>query len=83
MAEDLNPRWVNYCRAHGRTSTEQLAHDAAEFPGGKMTGFLLWHRARIQEAYKAIPDAFTFGGITNHETYDAWLTAWVDKALEN
>lgn len=29
----MNPRYLNYCRAHGRGPKEQLAHDRKEFPG--------------------------------------------------
>lgn len=77
-----NPRWANYCRAHGRTSEEQLAIDAERYPGGKMVGFLLWHKARLVEGSHAIPQAFFKGGLIDHEAYDAWLTTWVDNYLQ-
>jgi hypothetical protein len=38
----MNPRYLAYCRAHGRTPAEMLEHDDKEWPGGKMTGFILW-----------------------------------------
>jgi hypothetical protein len=40
--EIAQPRYAAYCAANGRTPAEQLAHDEAEYPGGKMAGFLVW-----------------------------------------
>lgn len=79
-----NPRYLAYCRWHGVTPDEMLAHDRKVWPGGPMCGFILWSHARIQEAYKAIPLAFVpGGGLTEkgHEIYDAWLEARVDREL--
>lgn len=81
MTEAWNPRYLAYCRAHGRGPDEQLAHDRIEWSGGSMVGFILWHRKRIQEAYKEIPHVFVHGTPTDHEAYDAWLNAWVDRHL--
>lgn len=38
----MNPRFVAYASANGRTPEAQLAHDAEAFPGGKMCGFIIW-----------------------------------------
>ena len=40
--EIAQPRYAAYCAANGRTPAEQLAHDEAEYHGGKMAGFLVW-----------------------------------------
>lgn len=42
-----------YSQAHGRGPAEQLAHDSARFPGGKMAGYLAWMTLRIAE-FKAL-----------------------------
>lgn len=76
----LNPRYANYCRAHGRTPDEQLEHDRREWRGGTMCGFILWHSERLGEARRALPNAFVIGGgLWNHAAYDAWLTERVDR----
>lgn len=38
----MNPRYVAYAAAHGRTTDEMLAHDRDAFPGGRMAGFMIW-----------------------------------------
>lgn len=45
----MNPRFVAYCVAHGRSPEEMLAHDAERFPGGKMTGFIVWISQQVRE----------------------------------
>lgn len=77
----MNPRYLNYCRAHGKTPDEMLEHDRKEWPGGVMAGFILWHKARLGESMKALPGAWAPYGLTDHAAYDAWLTARVDEML--
>lgn len=45
----MNPRYLAYCVAHGRTPEEMLAHDAERFPGGKMAGFIVWISRQVRE----------------------------------
>ena len=76
MADDLNPRWVNYARVHGRSPEDQLAHDRDRWKGGSMCGFILWGRAQIAAFGKAHPEAFVVGGrLADHAAYDRWLDA--------
>lgn len=75
----MNPRYVAYAGAHGRSPADQLAHDREEWPGGSMCGFLLWNRARLAEASKEIPAAFCLGRLADHDAYDAWLAAYVAR----
>lgn len=46
-----NPRYLAYAKAHGFEGDPEgmLAHDSAEWPGGHMTGFILWIQARWAE----------------------------------
>lgn len=40
---NVQPRYAAYCITLGARSREEMVErDAAAYPGGKMTGFLLW-----------------------------------------
>lgn len=45
----LNPRYVAYCKSQGRTPDDQLKHDEEKYPGGSMTGFILWTNEKWNE----------------------------------
>lgn len=72
---DLNPRWVNYARVHGRTPDEQLAHDRERWKGGSMCGFILWGREMLPRFSREHPEAFMVGRLIDHAAYDRWLDA--------
>ena len=74
----MNPRYVNYARAHGMGPDAMLDHDRNQWPGGVMTGFILWNTARLQDFGKINPRAFIGHGLIDHAAYDRWLTDWVD-----
>jgi len=72
-----NPNYVAFARAHGRTPDAQAQFDRAKWPGGQMTGFLLWVSQQVREAYAA-----GAGGVvqdrnglhvTGQEAWAAWL----------
>ena len=39
---EYSTRYLAYCAALGRSPDEQLAYDREAWPGGCMTGFILW-----------------------------------------
>ena len=39
---DWNPHYVAYARAHGKSPGEMLRQDKTKWPGGRMSGFLIW-----------------------------------------
>ena len=45
----MNPRYLAYAKAHGKTPAGMLASDTERWPGGKMAGFILWVGARWAE----------------------------------
>ena len=78
----MNPRYLNYCRVHGRTPDEQHAHDEVAWPGGRMTGFISWMSQQMRAFHAAHPEAFLggkFHALFNHETWDRWLDATTTK----
>jgi hypothetical protein len=42
MKTEWNPQYVQYAKVHGRTPDDMLAHDRERWPGGVMTGYILW-----------------------------------------
>jgi len=78
-AVGLNPRYVEYCRAHGLTPDAMLARDEEAYPGGCMTGFILWIGARWRE-WEALTKRGTVHSIEDHAAFDAWLATWEEAA---
>lgn len=76
----MNSRYLAYCAAHGRTPDEQAAADGEKYPGGKMTGFLLWMSARLSEysthlgLHRSSMEFHTAVGYPpGSDVFDAWL----------
>ena len=70
---DFNPRYVAYAQAHGNTPQEQQDADAARWPGGCMTGYILWIDERLREFRAERPEAFCYGGLCDHDGFTDWL----------
>ncbi|MFH0917012.1 MAG: hypothetical protein V1912_11300 [bacterium] len=71
---DINPRYLAYCRAHGMTPDEMLAHDRQEYPGGVNVGFVNWFNAQWR-AWRASIGLTVRRPLTDAEVaaFDAWL----------
>ena len=75
----MNPRYVEYARAHKRTPEKMMAYDRRRFPGGLMTGFVLWNGARwlewkalhLELAPRAKGDTWYIGD-EQHDDFDRW-----------
>lgn len=68
-----NPRYVAYCEAHNVTDPdEMIAFDHARFPGGRMTGFIVWIQAMWIRWDRANPGR-TMHGPAEHHDFDRWL----------
>lgn len=85
MMATWNTRYVEYARLHGKEPEAMQTHDRQEWPGGRMTGFLLFIRARWGEHNKITgrnPDARA--NEEHHRAFDAWLPGRIDelRALE-
>lgn len=72
-----NRRYLAYCRSQGHPDpAKMLASDREKWPGGSMTGFILWSNERIAEFLRENPQHKMNGSLRNvgaHEAYDAWL----------
>lgn len=81
MATEYQPRYLAYCRAHGRDPEAQISHDRERWPGGAMTGFILWIRERWQAWAKETKHPMhrqgwnAFRGPEDHANFDAWLAS--------
>lgn len=84
MMATPNPRYVNYARVHGNSHTEQLTVDAEKYPGGKMTGFILWSTSQLR-IWRSLngrePDSKL--SEADYVAYDAYLDALPVKENTN
>lgn len=75
-----NPRYVLYARYHGMTPEAVYKRDDTKYPGGRMTGFLLWISEMEEAFHRTSPESFfpgMHGGRGNIVDFAAW-----DKFLE-
>ena len=69
----MNARYLAYCKAHGKTSDEMMEHDRLVWPGGVMTGFILWNTEKLRSFRMRHPEAFLGDSLCDHSSYDTWL----------
>ncbi len=71
-----NPRFVAYCA--GAPPEEVLLRDEETWPGGKMTGFILWIGERWRAFARERPRLdMAFLSNEDHAAFTAWLLAEV------
>lgn len=70
----MNPRWLAYCAANGRSPDAQAAHDEEAWPGGRMTGYILWISAKWREWCDLVklPRGHYMGPV-EHKAFDVFL----------
>jgi len=89
-----NPRWLNYCKAHGVTPEQAIDEDENRLGPGMShsCAFLLWNQVRIREfcaeaGVGKVPGWYEWEIQSAHigchqEEYDAWLTKWVKNGAQ-
>lgn len=72
--DDCHERYVAYCAAHGRTPDAQGARDRNRWPGGCMTGYIMWIQRHHLAFAAAHPEWAARGGPTfNQEAFTTYL----------
>ena len=69
-----NPRFDAYAKEHSKTPEEMLEMDREKYPGGCMTGYIIWMSEKRQEFYKVNPGAFIDRyNMVDHKAFDKFL----------
>ncbi len=69
-----NPNYVAYAASHGRGPQEQLAADAAEWPGSAEAPFSIWISEQLRAFLAERPAAFgLFGTLREGRAFTAFL----------
>jgi len=77
----MNPRYLAYCRAHGRDPVSMLAFDRERAPGGHMGPFIRWVSDRWEEWRRANGRRPMESHPDDHAPFDAWLLEITDARL--
>lgn len=79
----LNPRYVCYAKAHGRSPDAMFEADDARYPGGRMAGFMIWIRGQWHE-YRTAHGISPNAPVSNeqHDHFNTWLEAKMSDPLE-
>lgn len=56
--KEFNPFFYSYAKSNGNEPAQQMAQDEIDYPGGAMTGFILWIAEKKKEFYLESPDSF-------------------------
>lgn len=72
--EGWNRRYLAYCRAQGTPDPDaMIERDHERWPGGPMTGYILWIRERWAEWATANKRDRNHLTDEDHAAFDAWL----------
>jgi len=76
-----------YAKSQGRTPKDQLEHDREEYPGGCMTGFMMFINRMSSEFCKKHSEYCMSGGlgdrIINHDKFDQYIQCQIQKTEES
>lgn len=72
-----NPRYLAYCQHLGNTPEEQMAKDTERWPGGAMTGYILWMREKWGQFWLLDEWPEVTGG--HNHAFDVWLEQTLAK----
>ena len=80
MSENYQPRYLAYCKAHGRKPEEQMEHDREQWPGGIMCGFILWMSQKFAEWRAVAPPCPVYARMTGEDAkgFDKFIGAASD-----
>jgi hypothetical protein len=72
---EWNPRYEQYCRAHG--------YIPGHCPDKSNAEFICWSNQQIVAAYRQHPEFFVGSAhhLLDHDGYDAWMVARVTEQL--
>jgi hypothetical protein len=78
-AADYHPRYKAYAKHHGATPDEMLAGDNERFPGGCMTGYIIWIGERWRE-WDTLTGHTGPHTRADHTDFDKWLATYPTAA---
>lgn len=69
----MNSRYVAYARAHGKTPEAMAQADKAAWPGGSMTGFILWIAKQRRQFAALHPDKMMGDAVRDQAAWSEFL----------
>jgi hypothetical protein len=79
--KEWNLRYLAYCRANHNVPEAQWLIDKEKYPGGKMTGYILWNRLHWALFFQSLGLEKQPQVISQdmHKQYDEWLLKYYPK----
>lgn len=76
---ERNPRYLVYCAEHDHAGDPEgmIAADKKTYPGGHMSGFWLWHRAKWLEYMRETGEVPL--GRSHDKQFNEWLGIRVEE----